>query len=537
MYREIPIFVLGALLLIGSAHGQLPVASSIKISTPPDSFFSLVRERDRDAARGFYTKYLDVDGIPIVASAEVADLALVRTREIVGHMLAGRPDVVQAMAANGMYLIIIGKDQVYTDMPEYRNHPNPAYQNERVRGTGGKPTSFGEENLLSLPLDRYDDESIAVHEFCHTIDGALRSIDPTWSERRNAAYENARRKGMYENTYTGSNPGEYWAEICQSYFDCNRVNNWNHGPVGTRVQLRDYDPAGYELVRTIFRLKPEQDWRYTFAQMQPSVIAPPPRFKIDPYYTKFTWAREFNVVGRGASDDALLKANDTIRKLFAYRHDILKAFMADGVKMVVLGRQEKLADLPELRNLTDQSSIDLLARSLDYHPFAKLLVVAEENVAADPRQPNIGDNQVIRGLARAIHQVAGLRPVDPEWDNRPRNVWQQYELRLQRLDVRFDERLKQVYDQAIANQKWRGTSAANDRGAYWATGVLAYFDARGQDAAPAGADHPVVSREALKAYDSELYALVHETFAYASKVDWRFQPELRAKLEPTNRLP
>ena len=36
-------------------------------------------------------------------------------------------------------------------------HPNPTFQNERVRGTGGKPTSFGEENLLSLPLDRYDD--------------------------------------------------------------------------------------------------------------------------------------------------------------------------------------------------------------------------------------------------------------------------------------------------------------------------------------------------------------------------------------------
>src|SRR5437588_206190 len=80
----------------------------------------------------------------------------------------------------GMYLILIGKDQVYTDMPEYRNHPNPAYQNERVRGTGGKPTSFGEENLLSLPLDRYDDVSIAVHEFSHTIDAALRSLDRAW---------------------------------------------------------------------------------------------------------------------------------------------------------------------------------------------------------------------------------------------------------------------------------------------------------------------------------------------------------------------
>src|SRR5258708_5392127 len=136
----------------------------------------------REAARGFYRKYLDIQGMPVASSGAVADEALQRTYDLVTHLLTGRPDVIQAMVSNGMYLIIIGKEQVYTDMPEYRNHPNPVYQNERVRGTGGKPTSFGEENLLSLPLDRYDDESIAVHEFCHTIDGALRSIDPGWSE-------------------------------------------------------------------------------------------------------------------------------------------------------------------------------------------------------------------------------------------------------------------------------------------------------------------------------------------------------------------
>ena len=175
-------------LAVGRADAQAVIS-------PPESFFSLVRERDREAARAFYKKYIDVGGMPVVAAEEVADQALQRTHEIVTHMLAGRPDIVQAMAANGMYLIIIGKDQVYTDMPEYRKHPNPAFQNERVRGTGGKPTSFGEENLLSLPLDRYDDESIGVHEFCHTIDGALRGLDSNWSERKNAVFRQRAAEG------------------------------------------------------------------------------------------------------------------------------------------------------------------------------------------------------------------------------------------------------------------------------------------------------------------------------------------------------
>src|SRR6266481_2412161 len=102
------------------------------VTAPPDSFFDLVRERDRDAARKFYRKYLAAQGMPIVAAETVDDRALRRTREIVTRMLAGRPDVVRAMAEGGMY-------QVYTDMPEYRNHSNPAYQNERVRGTGLPP--------------------------------------------------------------------------------------------------------------------------------------------------------------------------------------------------------------------------------------------------------------------------------------------------------------------------------------------------------------------------------------------------------------
>jgi hypothetical protein len=512
------------LLLASGASAQPGRPAPPRVTAPPAAFFELVRQSDREAARRFYTKYLDVAGMPVVAAGEVADAALERTREIVVHMLAGRPDIIHAMIKSGMYLIVIGKDQVYTDMPEYRNHPNPAYQNERVRGTGGKPTSFGEENLLSLPLDRYDDESIAAHEFSHTIDGALRSIDPSWTERRNTVFQNALKKGLFKDTYAGSNPGEYWGEICQSYFDCNRVNNWNHGPVGTREQLKAYDPEGYELVRTTFSLGPDQDWRYAFVRRLPNVGSPPAKLGIDPYYTRFSWAREFTVVGRGASDEAMLAANDTIRRMFAYRHDLLKALIAEGSKLVVLGRNERLADLPELRAAKD---LDLLSRMLDYTPQTKILAVSEENVLADPRSPNAGDNAVIRVFARAIHLVAGTRAVDAAWDSRPRNVWQQYELRLKRLDVRFDENLKTLHAAALGAGKWKGTRAVHDRFAYWTSGVAAYFDAAGQDAAPNDARHPIRTREALREYDPELFALVDETLAYHGKVDWRFTPRAR----------
>jgi hypothetical protein len=505
------------------------------VTVPPDSVFEKIREADRDAARAFYKKYVDVGGLIAMSSADVADEALQRTYYIVTHMLAGRPDILEQMKKSGTRLIIIGKDQVYTDMPEYRHTRNPEFMNERVRGTGGlNVTSFGEENLLNLPLDRYDDESIGVHEFGHTIDAALRIIDPTWGGpdgRLAKTYKNAVDNGLWKFAYTGSNQTEYWAEICQSYFDTNRTNNWNHAAVATREQLKQYDPVGYELCRAIFNFSPANDWRYTPVQKQPSVIAPPGRFNIDPYYTKFTWAREFIVVGSNkVSDEALLKANDTIRKLFAYRHDILKALINDGAKLVVLGRGEALTDLPEFSEAKNQAGFDCV-RYFDYTPEKKLLVVPEENVLGLASDPLRGQSAVIAAFAKALYQVAGTRPVDPDFDDRrdkqqyeQQLLWNKPSLPINRIDIEFDLKLRKLFDDAVAKSLWKGTPAARDRVEYWAAGLSAYFDAAGSGYAPNDAPRPINSRELLKTYDPDLYDLVDSTMLYANHQDWRYKP-------------
>jgi hypothetical protein len=530
--KEFPVrsiaLVVGAFALLAglvgpraaSAQGTSSGAEAPGVTAPPESFFAKFRDRDREAARRFYKKYLDVKDLSVAAGAEVADEALRRTRHIVTHLLAGRPDVLEAMARHGTRLIIIGKDQVYTDMPEYRNSFNAAYLNERVRGTGGLAvTSFGEENLLNLAGDRYDDESIAVHEFCHTIDAALRQIDPRWGERLGQTYRKATNQGLWKDTYAASNQAEYWAEICQSYFDCNRVNNWNHGPIGTREQLRQYDPDGYALVRDTFRLTAENDWRYRPLRKQPSVIPPPARLKVDPYYTKFTYAREFPVLGSPqVSDEALLKANDMIRKLFAYRHDILKAMIADGARLVVLGRNEKLSDLPEFQGAKQKAGFDEV-RYLDYTADGKRMVVPEENVLGLPGEPFMGRCTVISVFARGMHQVCGLRPVLADFDQKRDR--QQYELRVKRLDVEFDQKLRKAHEAAREKGLWKGTAAGRDHVEYWVAGVEAYFDAAGAGQAPNRAVRPITTREVLKVYDPELYGLVAETMAYDGHVDWR----------------
>jgi hypothetical protein len=170
----------------------------------------------------------------------------------------------------------------------------------------------------------------------------------------------------------------------------------------------------------------------------------------------------------------------------------------------------------------DRKSLDATARVLDYSPETKLLVVGQENVLGSPEDPFATECQVIRVMAKALYHVTGTREVDPNWNNRGRNV-QQYELRVKRMDVRFDEELKEHYESAMGKGQWKGTAAVHDRVEYWAEGVLAYFDAVGPGRPPNDADQPITTREALKQYDAELFGLVHETMAYQGKVDWRYR--------------
>jgi hypothetical protein len=125
-------------------------------------------------------------------------------------------------------------------------------------------------------------------------------------------------------------------------------------------------------------------------------------------------------------------------------------------------------------------------------------------------------------MSKAFYRVTGSRPVDPEFDRRRQK--QQYELRVKRLDVEFDQRVQKAYRAATEKGLWKGTPAARNPLEYWAAGVAAYFDAAGAGFPPDNADRPVTTREALKAYDPDLYAIVDETMAYREHQDWRYKP-------------
>jgi hypothetical protein len=204
--------------------------------------------------KDFFAKKLDFHGVPIKAPAVVVDEALYAAYDRLSMLLSNQPVVLSNLVTAGAELHIIGRDQVTTDLPEWRHDkgvPRPEYKgltrDERTRGMGGLLTSCGEENLLKLEKDRYRGRDICLHEFSHNIrnHGVPREIRARIDEQYHASLD----KGLWQKSYAGSNPDEFWAELTMWYFGTHGDLHMTgpkpeNGPEG----LKKYDPEAYALL-------------------------------------------------------------------------------------------------------------------------------------------------------------------------------------------------------------------------------------------------------------------------------------------------
>lgn len=210
----------------------------------------------------FYKKFVSAGGIPIVGSEKVSDYAFLEAAYIINNMLAGREDLRQAIIRNKIRVAIMAPTELTTDIPEHSDLTPKDYWDRRARGLGAtkiRPaTSCGEENLLCYPGDPYFGENILIHEFAHTIhEIALAEVDPSFDARLKKAYEQAMQEGLWQGTYAATNHHEYWAEGVQIWFHVNRTLMHEHNFVGTREQLKRYDPRLSSLLEEVFR---DNDW-------------------------------------------------------------------------------------------------------------------------------------------------------------------------------------------------------------------------------------------------------------------------------------
>jgi hypothetical protein len=221
-------------------------------------------QRDRMKLDPFYQKYCSATGFPIVASKNVSDYALKEAAYLIDRMLIDRPDVRNALIGAKVRFVIIGVNEVTTDMPEYRTLKPKDYWDRRARGLGASrarpAVSCGEENLLRYEGDGYKTENILVHEFAHAIHlMGLNLVDKTFQKRLDECYRKAIDSDLWVGKYAARNSAEYWAEGVQSWFGTNRQNDHDHNHVDTRAELLAYDARLARLIRRELR---NSEWRY-----------------------------------------------------------------------------------------------------------------------------------------------------------------------------------------------------------------------------------------------------------------------------------
>jgi hypothetical protein len=206
----------------------------------------------------FYKKHVDYKGFSIISSAKVSDEGLLEARYLIDKLLGEREDILKAMIKRGCRFMVMAPTEMTTDVPEQRHMKNDPKTNwdTRARGLGGKLSSCGEENLLNLKGDRYKQENILIHEFNHAIHQyGLKEVDPNFDGKLRLTYKKAMEKELWKGTYVATNPGEYWAEAAQAYFDCMRPQFG----ANTREKLQKYDPDLFALVDDVYK---QSKYRY-----------------------------------------------------------------------------------------------------------------------------------------------------------------------------------------------------------------------------------------------------------------------------------
>ncbi len=205
---------------------------------------------------GFFAKRLDCGGIIIKAPSAVSDAAMLEAKRRIDTLLRHLPDARRNMVKAGAELHIIGKDQVTSDLPEFRDFKGKPFDgkltiDERTRGMGGRESSCGEENLLKLPTDRYNGRDICSHEFSHGLQGV--GLPEEINAQFAAQLKKSVAAGKWVGAYAASNPFEFFAELTMWYFGTHGDLHMTgekpgNGPEG----LKKYDPEAFTLFDDLY---------------------------------------------------------------------------------------------------------------------------------------------------------------------------------------------------------------------------------------------------------------------------------------------
>lgn len=203
-----------------------------------------------------YESYLFCSGIPLLGTAGVDPEALRVADQTMAFMLRGAEATLERLLDQGYYYVLRGPGVKISDLPE-RWSGYISDDGGLVDPSIPAGTSYAHEVLCDVRPNLYFDNNVLLHELAHVMHFGGVDLQSETERRINETYASARRAGLWENTFAGLNAVEYLAELTQIWFEVGRQRgppegDGFRGPIVSREELQAYDPAGYELIGSMF---------------------------------------------------------------------------------------------------------------------------------------------------------------------------------------------------------------------------------------------------------------------------------------------
>ncbi|MBA3872263.1 MAG: hypothetical protein H0X30_24225 [Anaerolineae bacterium] len=214
----------------------------------------------------FYSKTCDYNGLVILASDEVSDEALKQAWLMAANVYYTRPDVVASLVKMNFRIVIMGTDQLTTDMPELAYLKDDKSQDyDEFRGYDKvleepRVVATAEENLLCSPDNVYAEENLLVNSLGNLTRFALvKDLDPGITKKLEAVRQNAIKKKLWaSSTPITDNNGAYWNYGVETYFNSSAlISGKSDKSTNTRTELASYDPQLYKLIDSVYKA---QEW-------------------------------------------------------------------------------------------------------------------------------------------------------------------------------------------------------------------------------------------------------------------------------------
>jgi alpha-glucosidase len=199
-----------------------------------------------------YTKRAEANGLTIVASDGVDDVALDKAQETIADMFAEN-GLEEMLAAQGAYVVIADGNENILDLPEFR-----CLDEEDRRAANAVAHACGVADRADYPIVTVNERdllgdrrgpcsglNILYHELGHLVQGW--AIDPQDYFDIKLFYQNALNEGLYRDDYASTNSNEYFAEGTQAYFLASDPRGRHD-----RAWLEEYDPDLFALLDRVY---------------------------------------------------------------------------------------------------------------------------------------------------------------------------------------------------------------------------------------------------------------------------------------------